>query len=205
MDLDAWEVFIQTAASGVISEVLQHLPNGGTFIDIGANVGVVSKAAIEHRDAKVFAFEPTPWCYARLARLPLTVVPVGLGEKPGMVRLWCDVEQNFGWNTLVDEKRTEGMQYLDVPVLPFDGYFDRLFNHLDVVKIDVEGYEYAVLRGMRSALRRLHPVLVVELGWGTSHPKRERQVEEIEWLFDNGYQRVNYDFDQTTDVVFLPA
>lgn len=209
MNIAEWEPLLENQAGGVIAMVLEHLPEGGTFIDVGANVGVVSKAAIAHRHAKVIAFEPVGEYYERCCEVlgdDAVVEPYALGDSVVPQSIWCD-DRNLGWNTMVAERVEEGMRELQAPVLVFDSYAaahrDTITN-IDVVKIDVEGYEYAVLAGMHRSIERFHPVLIIELGWGTNHPQRGREVEEMEWLFAHGYERVDYDFSRTQDVVLVP-
>lgn len=206
--LSEWEPRVEAAASGVIGAVLEHLPEGGTFVDVGANVGTVSKAVMT-KASRVIAFEPVPEYYERCCEVlgPENVRPFALGEDPISKTIYCDSE-NLGWNTMVTERAEANMTPLNVPVIRFDSYlaaYEDVLERIDVVKIDVEGYEYAVLAGMHEAIERFHPVLVIELGWGTSHPHRDREVEEMEWLFAHGYARIDYDFGATTDVVLVPA
>jgi FkbM family methyltransferase len=207
--LEEWEGFVANASAGVVQAVLEHLPEGGSLIDVGANVGTVSKAAIESRSAQVVAFEPVPAYYERCRELcpTATVEPYALGADGISRTLWCD-DTNLGWNTMVAERADPSMTPISVPVLTFDNYaaaYADILTNIDVVKIDVEGYEYAVLAGMRATLSRFHPVLVVELGWGRNHPQRAAQVEQLEWLFANGYERIDYDLDGTTDVTIMPS
>ncbi len=187
-DLRTWERRVKLSARHTISEVLKHLPKGGTFIDVGANTGAVTMAALNVQDVRVIAFEPVPEYYKRCRELcsdKASVEVYALGTKRCRGTLWCD-PINLGWNT-------------------FDEYAQNHYiNRLDVVKIDVEGFEYAVLAGMHRSLLRFHPVLIIELGFGKRHPYREKEVEQMEWLFANGYRRVDYDCDRTMDVVILP-
>jgi len=203
MTLDDWYERCAFAAVGVIAKVLEHLPDEGTLIDIGANVGVVTAAAIAERDATVYAFEPVPTYadYCQRRNPDARIYPVALGYECERKTLWLD-ETNLGWNTFETGKTGEGMTPVDVKVMPLDMYPEIA---PDVVKVDVEGYEWAVLRGAHEMLRRHRPVLVVELGWGTDHPRRAEVVTEMEWLFDNGYERIAYDFDGTTDVTLVPT
>jgi FkbM family methyltransferase len=207
MNIAEWEPCVEAAAAGVVSSVLAHLPDGGTFVDIGANVGSVSKAVLQHRAVQVYAFEPMPAYYQRCVEVlgdRATVEQLALGAAVAEQMLWCD-DTNLGWNTFVTQMRIGNMSPTPVHVVPFDLYAAAVgIDRIDVVKIDVEGYEYAVLAGMHQSILRFHPVIVVELGWGRSNPHRVEQVAELEWLFAHGYERVDYDFDSTTDVVLVP-
>jgi FkbM family methyltransferase len=201
--LDEWADRVELASNGVVVEMLKHLPTGGVLFDIGANTGAVTKAAIVERDAQVYAWEPVPH-YARYCQdhnPKARVYEEALGEDWRTATLWCDYA-NLGWNTFVTEQRTWGMEPLEVPVTTLDSYF--VLPRPDVMKIDVEGYEWAVLRGGHSVIADWKPVIIVEIGWGGHHPQRAEVVTEMEWLFSIGYDRVDYDVDHTEDFVLVP-
>lgn len=66
------------------------------------------------------------------------------------------------WNIMgqdVEGNRTE--PEIMVPTISLDNYFPRNF-HLDFVKIDVEGAEAMVIRGMRRILSERRPILIIE-------------------------------------------
>lgn len=78
---------------------------------------------------------------------------------------------------------------------------------IDLIKIDVEGYEFAVIKGLFEFLKTSahKPYLYVEVGWGTGHPEWEEKCMPVyEQLFGLGYQRVNFS-DKTEDVFFKPV
>lgn len=203
VDLNEWYRTCEAAAAGVIQKVLAHLPDGGVLVDVGANVGVVTRAAIRERDATVYAFEPVEayrdFCERR--NPTARVRGYALGAEMDRKTLWCD-STNLGWNTFEAEKATPGMRPVGVRVLPLDMFPDI---EPDVIKVDVEGYEWAVIRGAHRTIQTHRPVIVVEVGWGTDHPHREEVVKEMEWLFSIGYERVPYEFTNvTTDFVLTP-
>lgn len=204
--LDAWHEHVAEAADGVIRSVLDHLPEGGTFFDIGANTGCVTEAAIRERHARVWAWEPVEelalYCQSR--NPTAHVYREGLGAHLDRLTIWCDKTLNLGWNTFVTEQRTPGMEPAEVVVMTLDCHWD--LPPVDVIKIDVEGYEWAVLRGAHRRILADKPVLIVEFGWGVHHPHRAEEVAELEWLFANGYQRVPYEQETgTTDYVLVPG
>lgn len=202
-ELDAWYGPCRAAAGQVIADVLDHLPDEGVFLDVGANVGAVTCAAIERRDATVYAFEPIPLYAAYIQRRcpDAKVYPVALGADYDRKLLWCD-DHNRGWNTFESEKATPGMHGVNVTVMPLDAYPEM---HPDVMKIDTEGYEWAVIRGGHRLIETHRPVIVAELGWGIEHPHRAEVVTELEWLFSIGYKRVPYEYvNVTTDFVLEP-
>jgi FkbM family methyltransferase len=142
-----------------------HIPNGGVVCDIGAALGdhAASYASMVGPTGSVHAIEPyRPYleCLRHNAQaLPnVTVYDVALGADTAtgtMVR--SDAQpNNHGMTHLVPT----GVGTVQVTTL------DRIaadWTRLDFVKIDVEGYEPAVLDGAADTLRRFHPALLIEV------------------------------------------
>lgn len=161
--------------------ILEGLPAGGVFVDIGANVGTHTLVAARHlgEAGRVYAFEPFPPNVERLKRnidlngLKNTeVVAVALSDVSGGVAPMATRFTRSGNATLAD--RSDAAQVIEVPVMRFDDWAsDKRLERIDVLKIDVEGAEERVLRGMSSTLQRLeigrilfevNPVMLEKLG-----------------------------------------
>jgi len=120
-------------------------------IDIGGHVGFWSRPLSEVFK-EVVAFEPHPG-YGELFRLnapKANLIPVALGEEHRTVDLEIP-EGNTGAAFVKD-----GSSY---DMFPLDDYE---FKDVDLIKIDVEGYELGVLRGARRTLVTNNPIIVVE-------------------------------------------
>lgn len=140
---------------------------GDTCIDIGANVGALTMALARRVGAtgKVYAFEPGPLTYPRLARnvdlnpsMREYVEPLQLGvaDKPGTL-YWNEEPGNPGNATLLESSGAP------VSVVTVDEYFaTRSLERLRFVKIDVEGMEYEVLAGGRATWLRHRPIIYFE-------------------------------------------
>ena len=83
------------------------------------------------------------------------------------------------------------------------------------IKIDVEGAEYKVFRGMFESMRTWKPlpVILCEVGWGQSHPNWREELLAFEELRKLGYDFYNRDqskvdiadLQATTDVICVPS
>lgn len=144
----------------------------GSILDIGANAGRYSWFCIRHRRAgtPLFAFEPNPAPIALLSRLlrgqPEThLLAVALGDADGAVQLTVPIDRfgnaisGLGWVYPADDKGGE------IPVYRLDSLVSagavRLAGPV-LIKIDVEGYEPAVLAGATLTLERYRPVIYFE-------------------------------------------
>jgi len=132
---------------------------GDLVFDIGANVGSYSELFCE-LGAKVVAVEPNPQCCQSLRRLararPVSVENCAAGDLPGKATL--HVSDYSGLSTLTNDWREASQQAplnrdakwpvnLEVEVITLD-QLARRYGLPDFVKIDAEGYDDHVLRGM---------------------------------------------------------
>jgi FkbM family methyltransferase len=149
-----------------------------TVVDVGANIGEITLfAGKKLTQGRVLAFEPNPEVFAELslnvALNRLTSVElfnVGLYDQDGSLPLYTRDDQPYGttnngvtsvFSTGCDRKVTT------VPLRRFDDVAcEGGLARLDVLKIDVEGAEWMVLRGAESSIKRFRPVIIVEVSEG---------------------------------------
>lgn len=146
------------------------------FVDVGANQGefTVVAARCAHR-GRVVAVEPAPELRAALALNVdlngfdnVTIVSSALGDRAGTLPLFAQdavVEgfQNEGTASLW-AGHERGRLVAEVSVETLDALARRLgLARVDLIKIDVEGGERAVIGGGRETLRRFAPLMLVEL------------------------------------------
>ena len=164
------EIFVQG-----IYDVASFTPEKGqVVIDVGANYGDSAIWWSKKFGAKVIAFEPLPDVYSILEEnIKLNSADV--------------VAHNLA---LSDGSIIKGSRPVDGTMLVAGGDIElksaRLddFNleRADILKIDVEGFEYSVLNGSRETIRRLKPRIILE-----THSKELRKKCH-EFLTSMGYK-----------------
>lgn len=141
---------------------------GDTVVDVGANIGYFSIVAARAvgRGGRVFAFEPAPAVRRALTQnLALNDIDwvdirdEALSEEPGDVVFYAGPAQDTGLGSL---RTIENGSRITVQQRRFDDLFDRQ-SRVALVKIDVEGGELGVLRGMEECLARDRPEIVLEV------------------------------------------
>jgi FkbM family methyltransferase len=152
---------------------------GWTCADVGAHEGIFTRllADLVGESGRVIAFEAHPENARRLQKAlhsslrdRVTVenlaVTDGRAERVSLHRGRGRASQE--WNVLgVDLEGRPTPAELEIAATSLDSYFHG--SRLDFVKLDVEGAEAGVLRGMRRLLRDTKPTIVVEFhtadGW----------------------------------------
>ena len=144
--------------------------SGGTFVDVGANVGFITVRAARRlgNRGRVVAIEAHPVRFEYLQRnirlnqlTNVRAIPCALGAAEGTARLY-DVDPTLGPRPRdATMLRPTGGHAFQVPVRTLDTVLAELGGPADVrlVKIDVEGYEAQVLKGMPRTLEQLPRVV----------------------------------------------
>ena len=175
-----------------------------TIIDVGANTGTFAELMLNespYEFERMLLFEPVP-LYARWAAFKFSclisdpsieIMEYSLSDERGIGKIAINNKDcNFGWNTMVkDWQKDCSGSILDVPMVPFDEVYPtfQLKNGIDLIKIDVEGYEVKVLNGMKETLTNLEekPPLVVEIADGSKHHDMKNLQITLNNLKDLGY------------------
>jgi FkbM family methyltransferase len=143
-----------------------------TIVDVGANIGLYSCVAADRAPtfAKIVAFEPIAENLhylnknrernERAARI--VVEEEAVGESSGLVNIYL-AEGQIGTHSVSAKNALDSNTSISVPMVCLDDYVDKkLHDSIELLKVDVEGYEVAVLRGAKSVLRKDRPTLFVE-------------------------------------------
>jgi FkbM family methyltransferase len=137
-------------------------------VDIGANAGIFALLAARLRpEAQILAFEPHPMVAMSLARNVMLsgarrveVLPTALGATIGYTTLYTTVSDVL---TSLDPSRVPDPVALTVPVTTLDAVLaERKVRGVDLVKVDVEGWELPVFQGATATLARDRPVVIFE-------------------------------------------
>ena len=153
--------------------LLSLVKPGFIILDIGTNIGNTLLELSQKLGGTgfVYGFEPDPdtfqECLINVNLNPelksnLQVFNFGLGKEDADFILEERIKSNKGGNRILEKSRTEVGKV--VKVLCADKFlFDLKVDKIDLIKIDVEGYEMHVLLGASFIIEKFHPILFIEL------------------------------------------
>jgi FkbM family methyltransferase len=173
-----------------------RLRPGGVFVDVGANAGIYSFWAhlCMQGQGRILAVEPDPEMRRRLAFNAqsnglgtIDLCPLALSDHEGEAELRINLRQR-GQNTLeaAEASRTgDPHQVLKVPLTTLVALLaSKDIDHVDVLKIDIEGHEPPVLRHfLTHAPESLWPGAVI------SEFKADTAADILGLLAERGYRR----------------
>jgi FkbM family methyltransferase len=136
----------------VAYHLLLDRPSGAVMIDVGAHHGS-ALSAFQNRKWDVYAFEPDPknreYLLNRFGDTPNVMIdPRAVGEEPEKGRVFYSSTESTGISGMLAFRDThEQSATVDVTTVA-DIIKDRKIRHIDFLKIDVEGYDFGVLKGV---------------------------------------------------------
>ena len=159
-------------------------------LDIGANIGCTS-ILFGQRARRVVAFEPSPSTFAFLrtnvTRSGLANVELrnhALGATPGRSQLTFAETNRAGGFVSPGTPTSVGHVTEEISVMRLDDVVASLsLDAIDLIKIDVEGFELSVLEGGRATIGRFQPIVALELNhWCLNAFQRTSVPDFLDYL-----------------------
>lgn len=157
----------QRLAEYLFYRTLDRAPRNDVFIDLGANVGMVTRRALEYGH-RVIAFEPDPAALAELrsrfgANPHVEIVPKAVGATSRTAKLYQRPDKQALWSSLHPTDVHEGGGAIEVEVVNVVEFIEGLGRPVTIVKMDIEGAEAECLEAiLDSGLHRSIGMILVE-------------------------------------------
>jgi FkbM family methyltransferase len=155
-----------------------ELFQNGSILDIGANIGFTASVFCSGLSPgeSVYAFEPDTTNFIELQLTAERFSKIGkiepilaaIGETEGEIELWQNQDHHGDHRILTDDfkktRKFSDSHRLTVPLVSIDKWVEtgKIKKPIQFIKIDIQGYEVAALRGMRKTLEETHPALTIE-------------------------------------------
>ncbi len=173
----------------IMKKVIQKDSN---CIDIGCHKGEILQFILKLApQGKHFAFEPIPYLYDQLNvkfKNQATILPFALSDKSGQTtfNLVKNAPAYSGINKRKYAVENPEIEEIQVELKQLDEVIPAE-TKIDLIKIDVEGGEFDVLKGAKKILQNHHPILVFECGIGASEFYGTKPKEIFQYLTDLNY------------------
>lgn len=156
---------------GILKLMEYILGKGDIFIDVGANIGLMSIHAskIVGDTGKVYSFEAHPNTAKILQRnvelndaTNVEILQQALGSEKSTGKIYSNLHINRGGASLL--KPEIDSECFDVDIIRFDDFYNAFYlPAIKLVKMDIEGFELEALKGFGDVLKsRNAPVLIIE-------------------------------------------
>lgn len=160
-----------------------NIQDDWNILDAGANIGMYTLPfSTLASKGKIFAFEPTDTIEMLRENLKryhssnVVLINTPLGSKTesrqdNIYKIWEEVPENKLYN-----------------FISIDDFFkEQKIERLDLIKIDVDSYDYEVLLGAENVLKKYNPYVIVELNHSL-FLRKHKPKEAIQWMLDRGYE-----------------
>lgn len=161
-----------------------------TILDVGANMGIYSLVAKTiSPQTEVYGFEPVAHLYTKFAEncklngYDITCVHSALSDVDGFTEIYI---QPGGLTTASLNPHTLRTESERIETMTIASFIEsNEIEKVDLMKIDVEGYEPQVLKGMGKYLAAMKPTMIIEILTEKVGEQVEALVKDCGYLFFN--------------------
>ena len=170
--------------------IKKYINKNSVALDIGACIGNFTRFLAKHSKT-VFAFEPSPFNYAKLIENTkdlknVAAFEIAIRHKESFHKTLYLCPNDIGMNRLYPSKWCiDGLRVTNVVTRRID---DLGIKNINFVKIDVEGYEYYVIKGMKNLIKRDHPIILMEFHPPSMEEAGSDPSKLYHFMMDIGYK-----------------
>jgi len=184
----------------IFKEVVKE---SNVVVDLGANIGFFTLLAskLVGKTGRVYAFEPEPTNYTLLLKnielnrcANVIAVQKAVSNEQGVFRLNVNSDDTGAHTLRSSVRKDEFKESIEVECVTLDNYFCNREDRIDIIKIDVEGAEVRVFRGMQRVLKANENIkLFVEFYPDAIREMGDCPEEFARELFEGGFSVIAID------------
>lgn len=171
--MQAYLYVFGTYSDGATRFMERVVKQGDTVIDVGANIGCISLKLSKAvgQTGKVIAIEPDKSNFRMMQKnlglnniknVLLLLYAASYEEKT--LRFYLANKGSIGMHSGLYNNKVHSSSFVEVPATTIDNITNAInIVRVKLVKIDVEGVEIDVIKGMHQLILRDHPIIVVEI------------------------------------------
>ena len=155
------ENFLDEVYFTKVSEIIAKRTNTPVIIDIGANIGYFSLSVFaKFPDAMIFAFEPHPYCFEvmsqyreKFSRYNFNIFNCAVSDTDDLIRLFIPEEEALTTIASVFRIKSKETKEIRVQAIRLESFISKQgLDKIDLLKLDCEGSEYAILYSLPKEL-----------------------------------------------------
>tara|TARA_B100000941_G_C28470416_1_gene536086 strand:+ start:53 stop:877 length:825 start_codon:yes stop_codon:yes gene_type:complete len=152
----------------------------GIVLDIGANIGNYSKYVLENSNYNIISFEPLKYSFSKLKKLQkvyknrFICFNLALSDKIGKTEIfyskknqhWANLDYEVNKITLLKDNKKKSICQRSSLDIFYQKNRNIFKGKIKLIKIDVEGHEYEVLKGSKKFIKKFKPEYIqIEYNW----------------------------------------
>jgi|TARA_B110000495_G_scaffold131705_1_gene114883 FkbM family methyltransferase len=153
--------------------IINELKQDMVCIDLGSNIGyyAVIESNIIGESGKIFAIEPSPINFPILKlnlenqkKNNFVAYNIGIGDKNEEMEFIISAKSNWSRIRMNNEKINSEDKVIKIPVKTLNSFVNENdIKKIDILRMDVEGFEYSILLGANEVLEKFKPKLFIEI------------------------------------------
>lgn len=153
--------------------IINELKQDMVCIDLGSNIGyyAVIESNIIGESGKIFAIEPSPVNFPILKlnlenqkKNNFVAYNIGIGDKNEEMEFIISAKSNWSRIRMNNEKINSEDKVIKIPVKTLNSFVNENdIKKIDILRMDVEGFEYSILLGANEVLEKFKPKLFIEI------------------------------------------
>jgi len=176
----------------------KQIKKGMKCIEIGANLGYYAllESKLVGKNGLVICFEPSPINFEYLKNncslndaVNVKVYNYAVGDENKTINFLVTEASNLC--RVVEKYNSSEGKIVKIPLITMDSFISKnSLESIDFVRMDIEGYEFNVYKGMKNLINKFKPDFAIEL-----HPCVMGKIKTIEFLSmlrDDGYEILYY-------------
>jgi FkbM family methyltransferase len=199
------QIYFDCYQLDIIHIMKKHLKPGNTFVDAGANLGYFTAigANLVTKMGEVHAFEPAIESFKTLKRnkeqnpdYKIILNNCAVGDVDEETIMTVTSGETSGASSIVEEVIGGQLskKKIKVRVVRLDKYIKKnKIKKISLIKIDVEGYEFPVLKGLENYFRETdnYPIIICEITPSAYPALKQTRTQLIDYMRQFGYKPYN--------------
>jgi len=170
---------------------------GQILFDVGTNIGetLLNFAKLTGEKGYVYGFEPDDENYGNVQKnislnnfKNVHVFKKAVADRKETVKYYVVDPHNRGMNRILSDTNQNTSEFVEMETDTIDNIvIENTISNVDLIKIDIEGYEMHALRGAKNTLMKFKPILFIEVGYSRLLKHNTSPNELVKMLEDIGY------------------